>query len=204
MMGNMKKPEKVDLRIIKTKKAIRQTFTDLMSRKPLEEITVSDVAAGAMINRKTFYAHYASIFDIVAEIEDEIVDSVQRLLEGKRLEDILENPYDLFRDLNQILNNNIDLYGRLLTVSGTSNLVQKIIRMIRQQVGVTYQDKAPLEPQTLDMVVHFLLSGLLAVFIEWYNTGRTQSIEKMSEQLSLLCIDGMSGFMKAEQNGNLS
>lgn len=196
-MEDVRKPEKTDLRVIKTKKAIRQTFTDLMSRKPLEEITVSDVATGAMINRKTFYAHYASIYDIISEIEDEIVSSFQHTLEGKRFKDILESPYSLFRDLNQTINNNIDLYGRLLTVSGTSNLVHKIIQMIRQQVFLTYKDEVPLEARTLDMAVYFLLSGLLAVFTEWYNSGRTQPIEKISEQLSVLCIDGINGIMRA-------
>jgi len=202
-MENVNKPERVDLRVIKTKKAIRQTFTNLMSRKPLEEITVSDVASGAMINRKTFYAHYASIYDIISEIEDEIVDSFQHMLEGKRFEDILENPYSLFRDLNQTINNNIDLYGRLLTVSGTSNLVHKIIQMIRQQIKLTYKDESPVEPKTLDMAVYFLLSGLLAVFTEWYNSGRTQPIEKISEPLSLLCIDGINGIMRAAHAGSV-
>ena len=198
-MENVEKTEKVDLRVIKTKKAIRQAFTELMSRKQLEEITVSDVAAEAMINRKTFYAHYASIYDIISEIEDEIVNSFQQMLAGKRFEDILKSPYSLFRDLNQTINNNIDLYGRLLTLTGTSNLVHKIIQMIRVQVGRTYKDEFPVEPMTLDMAVYFLLSGLLAVFTEWYNSGRTQPIEKLSEQLSLLCIGGMNGIMGAAQ-----
>ena len=47
---------------------------------------------------------------------------------------ILESPYNLFYDLYRTINHNIDLYGRLLTLSGTSNLVHKIIQMIRQQV----------------------------------------------------------------------
>lgn len=100
------------------------------------------------------------------------------MLEGKRFEDILESPYSLFRDLYQTINNNIDLYGRLLTVSGTSNPVHKIIQMIRQQVFLTYKGEAPVEPKALDMVVCFLLSGPLAVFTEWYNSCRTQLIEK--------------------------
>ncbi len=204
IMGIMETTKKADLRVIKTKKAIRLAFAELMSRKPLEEITVSDVAAGAMINRKTFYAHYANIYDIVAEIEDEIVASFQQMLSKKHFEDILQNPKDLFRDLNQIINKDIDLYGRLLTVSGTSNLVHKIIQMIREQVCTVYQDEVPVNPQVLDMVVHFVLSGLLAVFTEWYNGGQTQSIDKMSEQLSLLCINGMNGIIRANQADNIS
>ena len=202
-MERNQKAEKVDLRVVKTKKAIRKAFTELISRKPLEEITVSDVAAEAMINRKTFYAHYASVYGIIAEIEDEVVASFQFLLEQKRFRDILENPYDLFRGLLQIINNDMDLYGRLLTVSGTSSLVHKIIQMLRRQVCEAYQDEVPVDPQVLDIVVHFILSGLLAVFAEWYNSDQSQSIEKISERLSLLCIDGMNGIIQAQQTGGV-
>ncbi|MBR3430075.1 MAG: TetR/AcrR family transcriptional regulator C-terminal domain-containing protein [Clostridia bacterium] len=187
---------KTDLRVIKTKRAIRQAFAELMSKKPLNEISVSDVAEAALINRKTFYAHYAGVHEIIAEIEDEIIQSLQALLAQKRFEDILGNPYDLFHDVMQIINRDIDVYGRLLTVTGNSNLVQKIIQMIRHQICSTYEHDAPVNQQTLDMTVYFMLSGLLAVFTEWYTCGRQQSIEELSRQLSRLCFDGVHGIMQ--------
>lgn len=49
------------------------------------------------------------------------------------------------------------------------------------------------------MVIHFQLAGLLAVFTEWYKSGQAQSMEKMSGLLSLLCIDGMNGIIRAGQ-----
>ena len=192
----MENMSKTDLRVVKTKKAIRQAFADLASRKPIEQINISDIAQEALINRKTFYAHYAGIHEIIAEIEDEITASLQALLAQKRFEDILGNPYDLFHDVMQIINKDIDLYGRLLTVTGNSNLVQKIIQMIRRQICSTFAQEVPLDQQMLDMTVYFLLSGLLAVFTEWYNSGRQQSMEELSKQLSCLCFDGVHGVMR--------
>ncbi len=187
---------KTDLRVIKTKKAIRQAFAELMSKKPLDEISVSDVAEAALINRKTFYSHYAGVHEIIAEIEDEITLSLQALLAQKRFEDILSNPYDLFHNMMQIINKDIDVYGRLLTVTGNSKLVQKIIQMMRRQICSAYEHEAPVDQQTLDMTVYFILSGMLAVFTEWYTCGRQQSIEELSRQLSQLCFDGVHGIMR--------
>ena len=195
----MERLAKTDLRVVKTKKAIRQAFAELMSRKPIEEITVSEIAAEALINRKTFYAHYAGVHEIIAEIEDEITAALQALLAQKRLEDILGNPNNLFRNVIQITDMDIDAYGRLLTMTGNSNLVQKIIQMIRRQICSTFQHEAPVDVQTLDMSVHFMLSGMLAVFTEWYNTGRQQSIEDLSEKLSHLCFDGLNGLIKMNE-----
>ena len=45
---------KTDLRIIRTKQAIRNAFAELLSRKELSEITVKEIADVAYINRKTF------------------------------------------------------------------------------------------------------------------------------------------------------
>ena len=46
----------------------------------MEDISISDISAEALINRKTFYAHYASVHEIIAEIEDEITASLQKPL----------------------------------------------------------------------------------------------------------------------------
>lgn len=184
--------EKTDLRVIRTKKAIRQAFAELMSEKPLEAITVSDVASQALINRKTFYAHYSGVHEIIAEIEDEIVTALSQPLADKNFEDILANPYELFRDVMLIINRDIDVYGKLVTDSANSQLVQ----MARRLVCSAYKKEAPVDEQTLDMTVYFVLSGLLAVFTEWYTSGRTQSIEEMSEKLSKLCFDGVNGVMR--------
>ena len=195
MGKKMERLTKTDLRVIKTKKAIRQAFSELMSRKPMEDISISDISAEALINRKTFYAHYASVHEIIAEIEDEITASLQKPLANKHLKDIMGNPYDLFHDLLEIVNENIDVYGRLLTMNGNSNLVNKITQMIRRQICSTFEHEVPVDKQTLDTSVYFMLSGMLAVFTEWYNNGRNQSIEDLSKQLSQLCFGGLHGIL---------
>ncbi|MGI6217811.1 MAG: TetR-like C-terminal domain-containing protein [Coriobacteriales bacterium] len=51
-----------------TEKAIIQTFTDLLSKKPLEKITVTDITSVCGINRNTFYYHYHDIYDLLDKI----------------------------------------------------------------------------------------------------------------------------------------
>ncbi len=191
----MERMTKTDLRVVKTKKAIRLAFSELMSRKPMEEISISDISAEALINRKTFYAHYASVHEVIAEIEDEITASFQKLLAGKHLKDILGNPYGFFHDLLQIVNENIDVYGRLLTTNGNFNLVNKIIQMTRREICLTFEHEAAVDKQTLDTSVYFTLAGMLAVFADWYSNGKKQPIESLSEQLGRLCFDGIHGIL---------
>ena len=57
-----------DLRIIKTRRTIRNALVDLMSEKELSAVTISELSARAEINRKTFYRHYRTISVGVAEL----------------------------------------------------------------------------------------------------------------------------------------
>lgn len=88
----------MDLRVKKTEKAIRGAFYKLIQTKPMEKITVKELAELAEINKTTFYAHYETIYDLVATIEQEITDSVIENLDEFQI--LFDNPrtfvYDLY------------------------------------------------------------------------------------------------------------
>ena len=47
-----------DMRVVKSKKAIRDALFNILAYKPINKITVKEISDAAGINRKTFYAHY--------------------------------------------------------------------------------------------------------------------------------------------------
>lgn len=55
---------KTDLRIIKTKASIKREFMTLLQKKPVEKITVTELAEKALINKGTFYLHYQDIYNL--------------------------------------------------------------------------------------------------------------------------------------------
>ncbi|MDO5388578.1 MAG: TetR/AcrR family transcriptional regulator [Clostridia bacterium] len=64
---------KTDLRVLKSKAAIRSAFLELMTEKGYSNITITDIAKRAVINRKTFYMHYESKERLYDEITDELL-----------------------------------------------------------------------------------------------------------------------------------
>ena len=54
----------MDLRIERTRKCIKDAFIELRKSKPIEKITVKELAALASINKATFYSHYNDIYDL--------------------------------------------------------------------------------------------------------------------------------------------
>lgn len=59
-----------------TKLAIAQSLKNLLQQKPLNKITISEIAEGCGINRMTFYYHFKDIYDLVEWICQEDVRAI--------------------------------------------------------------------------------------------------------------------------------
>ena len=59
-----------------TKELIRESFLQLLDEKPLNKITVRDIAEKCGINRNSFYYHYPDIPALIQEITRNEADSI--------------------------------------------------------------------------------------------------------------------------------
>lgn len=68
-----------DLRVQKTVRTVKQSLLTLIMKKPYKKIRVDELTKEAMINRQTFYSHFASIENVLEAIGE---DMLSELTEG--------------------------------------------------------------------------------------------------------------------------
>jgi AcrR family transcriptional regulator len=72
--------EKLDPRVIRTRKLLREAFMELVPEKGYQKITIQDITDRATLNRVTFYLHYDNKDDLLVHttnhLLDELVDRV--------------------------------------------------------------------------------------------------------------------------------
>ena len=66
----------------RTRSAIRVALTEMLAVKPIGKITVQELIDRANICRTTFYAHYEDIYDLLSEVENDILSEIREGLEG--------------------------------------------------------------------------------------------------------------------------
>ncbi|MCM1506425.1 MAG: TetR/AcrR family transcriptional regulator [Ruminococcus flavefaciens] len=101
----------MDLRVEKTKRSIINAFLNLRSRKPLEKITVKELAEMAQINKATFYLHYHDIYELSESLEKDVIKSALTNI---------EHPDAVFKDNK--------LFIRELTISLSAN--EQLIKIL--------------------------------------------------------------------------
>ena len=77
-----------DARVKYSKMIIRFNFVSLLKQKPINKITVKELCEMADINRATFYKYYMDIYDLMDNIEEEILKELQDTMRDSILDGI--------------------------------------------------------------------------------------------------------------------
>lgn len=130
----------MDLRVVKTKKAIINAFLSLRAEKPLEKITIKELCQMAVINKSTFYSHYSDIYELSDSLETEVVQSVIQSMEHP--EYILERPGEFTAQLFLGYLSQDHLIQILFSDNRSSRLVSKIEQSVKALVFEKYPQYA--------------------------------------------------------------
>jgi AcrR family transcriptional regulator len=193
--GRNMNEKKVDRRVIKTKRAIRNAFAEMLLKKELHEITIKDIADTADINRKTFYSHYTGIYQVVDEIENNIVSDFRDLLCDVDVQSCLKNPYEIFQKLTETINSDIKFYGNLLQMNRNTSLISKIVQELKETLKDSFAEEIRADADSIDVIADFVIAGMLAVYQNWFNSNKKQSISELSKTTSIITTFGVSGFV---------
>lgn len=122
----------MDIRVIKSKKAINDAFLLLRAKKELKKITVKELCKKAMVNKSTFYSHYNDIFDLEDKIENEVIHSIVNSISHP--EYIIENSSEFTKEIIYAFNSNAKLINTLFSDDCITNLAEKTIKELRETI----------------------------------------------------------------------
>ncbi len=167
-------------RVINTKKAISDAVLFLLEKKPANKITIKELSETAGINRKTFYAHYSCVEDVILEMEDEIVTNISDFIKDCMSREYGLNPYLFVQYVHSIYSSNPAFFETLTSKRNYHYIAEKFKLVFKKQILETRnipEDKM-LEANFL---IEFFLSGITAVYVEWQKLGKPCSFEKVSD-----------------------
>ena len=113
-----------------TKMLIRRAFTDLLRVKPVQSISIKELCEKAGVNRGTFYAHYASVHDLLMQMEDEMLSEINEVLASLLPEDGGDvSSLRISTELFQCLKDNADLCTVTLGDFGDKSFAMRMLNM---------------------------------------------------------------------------
>lgn len=171
--------KKLDRRVVKTRRAIREAFRRKLEQGPLKAITVSGLASEADIDRKTFYLHFSSIDDLVdAEVRELLEHLVAAALRSSGQPGVvidLRRVLLAFRDLTE---EDPVIYERLLNSVPMEAIIDMVQPAIFEELHGSEADD-PERALAAEYLARYYLGGVFSVFLHWFKYDQDTPLEQL-------------------------
>ena len=170
-MKEEKKEETIDRRIRKTRRLLRECLTALLKEKKVQDITVREIADMADINRGTFYLHYKDVFDLMEQIENELLKELEDMLNHHQAQDLLSRPSLIFAELYPLVQDNADIVSILIGENGDLNFVNRLKHIVREKCLKDWMALKPLRnSNAFEAYYAFIVSGCIGMVQYWLSS----------------------------------
>ncbi|MBP1544597.1 MAG: TetR/AcrR family transcriptional regulator [Oscillospiraceae bacterium] len=185
-----------DLRIVKTRSIIKNALIELMAEKGVSDITITELSTRALINRKTFYRHYSSVSAVVSEIENEILSEFADTLKSSNTSCL--DVVGVVADITALVERRREYFAKMLKLNPDLFSMGRIKAMLRRAVEVSLKNSMELHNErTLSAISQFMVSGVLALYSEWFDNGCSGSLDHVTDIAKRFITDGLKGFVTA-------
>lgn len=184
--------ETQDRRIKRTKMLLQNALVDLMLEKAVGKISVKELTQKADVNRSTFYLHYLDIYDMLEQMENEFVETIQGFFHDFFTPLTTSMPLTLFVNISEWLEQDKEYYVKLLRGSASGYIFEELESRIRDEF-LTLLYLIFLDEESLDLRtrVNFTVSGTVGVLRMWVMEGGNISLVELSETIDDILNNGM-------------
>lgn len=173
----------MDVRVERTRRALQEALFALARERPLDELTVADIAQRAGVNRSSFYQHYADKETLLADALDAAAEQAGAAL--PRITEPLPGPPQALFDYLRHFDDNAEVYKRVFGPHGSAVVMARLRTRIEAIVrdGIAASGARVFEGMPLDVVGAGIAGTALGVLEAWIARDPRPPVETAAEWL---------------------
>lgn len=166
-----------------TKRALAKSLKNMLLKKPLNKITINDIAEDCGINRMTFYYHFKDIYDLV---EWTCEEDAAKALEGKKTYNtwqqgflnifyaVLENKPFIMNVYRSVSREQVEIYLYRVTY----DLLIGVVNERSANMSVSEDDKK--------FIADFYKFAFVGIMLEWIKNDMKADPKQIVDRISNL------------------
>lgn len=182
--------KKQDARVRYTKMVIRQSLVELLRKKPVAKITVTEICELAGINRATFYAHYSDPTDLLHSLENDLIEGItvraQPALTGEN-GDITGTLCGIVEYIRE----NAEICRVLLSDTGDTNFQNQVVHVMERRYLDFWRSARGGGEEDFAYVYTFIALGSVGVIRKWLDEGMAKPAAEIAGLIVRLSAAGL-------------
>ncbi|MDY4676949.1 MAG: TetR/AcrR family transcriptional regulator [Candidatus Borkfalkiaceae bacterium] len=182
---------KQDKRSIKTRRQIKLALLKLVRTKDIEDISITELTAMAGINRNSFYTHYNSVYNILDDLNADIVTTIDDIVSKYTYKEFREDPYPLLHDFSEVIVNNKYFTEYLLFSGSSGELIKKLKETLCERFYKIYVTERGNNHPYVKYMLSFLVGGVFDLYQMWFSNDKDVSIDELTRMTADLLKRGI-------------
>ncbi|MBP3325895.1 MAG: TetR/AcrR family transcriptional regulator [Coprococcus sp.] len=183
--------KKEDRRIKKTKQLLKQGLIEIMFEKDIKNITIKELVEKVDINRSTFYLHYSDIYELLAEMENNLMAEIWQVFDSYKNIDKLEESYAFILTLYKTFDNNRDLCRAIMSSQNNSAFIRQMEESIEREIRIKLNELIGDESVISDNAYTFYRCGCVGLIKIWITDSLPETPEEMAKETYRIVIDSL-------------
>ena len=171
--------KKLDRRKKYTRNVLMDSLITLLKTKSIPAITVKEICEQADINRSTFYAHYKDQFDLLEQIEEEIITELNTYLNQYDFEQEQE-ALQMTEKLLEYVVSKYDMFQTLLNENADHSFERRVMDVIRSFMIQSQITNDEMDADIAEYAITYTISGSIYVIKQWVANNMDQSPKRIA------------------------
>ena len=178
-------------RIRITKKLLQDSLISLLQKERLHKLSIKQICDKAQINRSTFYKYYGSQYDLLEEMENDILSRINSYIEPGTDRSASYDPQRLTKAI-EFINENIELCRLLLNNNVDPKFPEKLVMSLQSITHMTEnQFSGELTDAERAYIFDFAIGGGFSFIKKWINKENREPPEEVAKLLSRIVFNLM-------------
>ncbi|MEI2394163.1 MULTISPECIES: TetR/AcrR family transcriptional regulator [Paenibacillus] len=171
----------------KTRQNFIDVFCELYSQKPIEKISVQEIAKKSGYNRSTFYQYFTDIYELLDSVENDLLNYIKEELANKKLA-----AYTVQDALHCLENQEyLSVLKALLGDYGSIHFIERLKReMILDRLDLNVPHNDSLKPY----LIEFQISTSLSLLRLWLQREKDLPPEEFHRLVDNLYTAGVTAY----------
>ena len=186
----------MDRRVKYTKKVIEDTFLNLLVKKDISNITVTEICEIADVNRGTFYRYYVDVYDLLHKIEQDFINQIK---ESPPIEQLGAHSIYIFtKGILSIFEKNKKLVRILFKPERNIYFLNEVLDLAYSKRTSNWSDPS-IDSDELEYAVVFIFNGALGVINYWVKNDFSLDIDSLAKDIEQYCVNGAKKYIPRYQ-----
>ena len=174
-----------DRRIRMTKRMLKDALIELLKKKDIYHVSIRELCEAADVNRTTFYKYYGSQFDLLADMENDLLEFIMKTIRKNE-----EDAEKIVAGVCGYLEENLEFARLIINNNVDPDFAHKLFAMDAIKQSVYERFSAGKSDDEIEYIYNFLTYGAFRTVCAWLNKEERESPAELGRLISQMISNG--------------